>query len=442
MRARSRIAVLAAGTLGLSLALVSTGSLSTANADGPTAQPAGQLVLSTTSGTAGGDTWTYGTTTQAVATSGATSCSVTSPTGTLVNVTSVNGSPGFANHSLGVTQSGTVSTDCRQVGIYKVKVGGVTTTKVESIAIALNTGTGGAFTSPEFGASKATSATFDLELKDETKVRADLYDGTTLVGSSTMYTDEDPKPANFPASIRYCRNGLRDSGSTDPNGPKDNCRWTVSPTAGAYFDSVVLTPLLGAFSVEGGGDWGAAAASNRTTFDIVQFYDGTTVCNQAITIQGAGALTGSLTPLEVPGATCTPGTPYTVDSTADGLTFHKPATADAKGQYALEVTRTFAQGELTSFPAPGLTVDWEAGEGALDLALCPTGLIGGIDSGTGNPTSIDISVIGTTDQSAGRPDQQYACIYNPGLSYDNSNGVLTTTDWIWFTGDILVGTKR
>lgn len=433
MRARSRIAVLAAGTLGLSVALVSTGSLSTANASGPTAQPAGALTLTTFTGSTTGDAWSFGSTTQSVGAVPGT-CTLTPTSGALaplVTLSATGGVPAFATHMIGVNGAPFPNYQCAKINKYAGYAG-------QSLTIALNNAAVGPLHDAELGAFLAARATLDIEVTDNSKLQADLIAGGAVVGTTQLWADDNKTPTTVPAGYTYCHLPYK-TWMRDTYGSKDNCTWAIDK--GINFDAIKLTAITGSFSVEGGGDWGAAAASHRTTFDIVKFYDGVTTCGEDITIGGAGDLSGNLVPLDVEGAPCEGGTPYTVDATDDGLTFHKPATADANGQYALQVNRTFPAG--TAFPAPGLIVDWEAGEGPLDLALCPAGLIEGV-APTGLPTSINTTVLaGLPDQSPVSPTtKQFACIYNPSTSYDTATGVLSTSDWVWFTGDILVGTKR
>lgn len=434
MRARSRIAVLAAGTLGLAAVLVGSGSLSTANASGPVAQPAGTLTLTTLTGSATGDAWSFGSVSQPVGAVPGT-CTLTPTTGPLVNLTATNGVPAFATHMIGVNGAPWPNYQCARINKYYNYPG-------QSLTIGINNVAGGPLNDPTFGAFLASAATFDLEVTDNSKLKAELLVNGSVVGTYALWADDNKTPTTVPAGTAYCR--LASTWSRDTYGKKDNCTWSIS--GGPNFDSIRLTAVAGSFSVEGGGDWGADAATHRTTISLVSFFDGTTVCGDAITVvgQGSDSIDGVLTPLgpDTEGATCEGGTPYTIESDEEGLTFHKPDYADPNGQYAIALQRTFTDASAAEFPQPGLEVDWEADEGRLPLNLCPAGLIGNTLNADGTPTVVDLSVIDGVDQSALRPEQQFACIYKSVPDYDSETGVLTTTDYVWFTGDILLTTKR
>lgn len=433
MRARSRIAVLAAGTLGLSAALVASGSLTTANATGPTPVPAGDLVLTTYTGSTTGDAWSFGSATQPV---GAVpgSCTLTPTTGPLVNLTATSGVPAFATHMIGVNGAPWPNYQCARINKYYNYPG-------QSLTISLNNVAGGPLHDAELGAFMASAATLDLEVTDNSKLKAELLVNGSVVGTYSLWADDNKTPTTVPPGTAYCH--LASTWSRDTYGKKDNCTWPIS--GGPNFDGIRLTAVAGSFSVEGGGDWGADAATHRTTFSLVKFYDGTTVCDSGITVQGDGSgdLDGAvLTPLgEQSGVDCEGGTPYTVEATGDGVTFHKPST-DA-GQYSIALKRSFPAGELPELPAPGLIVNWEIdGEADIPLAPCLPGLISEELNADGTPTGVDLAALGDLDQSPGADGQQFACIYDSQVEIDRTTGAVTTTDLVWFTGDILLTTKR
>jgi hypothetical protein len=449
MRARIWIATLTGATLAATVGLVGSGTLSTANASGPVAQPAGTLALTTTTGT-GVDGWSFtkagnvsGTpdATQAVGAVAGT-CTLTPTTGPLVNLSATNGAAaslvGYATHSIGVTQ-GVTNSSCNRVGINKTtsKVGktNVTTTSVESLTLALSNGADGALYDPLFGAFQASGATLDLEVHEGTQVQAavSLAGGTPTVYTLIAYDADDPKPASLPATTTWCVIADDDEHATNQG---DNCSWTIP---GPNFDKVVLTPVAGWFSLEGGGDWPASSGDHRSTFSLVSFYDGALDCtNQnfaAVPAADSGLITGvALTRLD--NGVSTPegcvAVPYTLANDGSAATFHKPTVAgQASAQFAVTVTRTYASDAPLPVPAP--LVDWENGEGKLALALCPVGLVGAYDS-SGVPTALNYSNVGA-DQSS-KPDTQFACVYKETPTYDNTTGSLTVVDYIYFTGDI------
>jgi hypothetical protein len=449
MRARVWIATLTGATLAATVGLVGSGTLSTANASGPVAQPAGTLALTTTSGT-GVDGWSFtktgnvSGTPDAVQAVGAVAgtCTLTPTTGPLVTLTGTNGaaaSPvGYANHSIGVTQ-GVTNSSCNKVNINKTttKVGKVstTTTSVESLTLALNNGAGGALSDPLFGAFQASGATLDVEVHEGTQVQAavSLAGGAPTVYTLIAYDADDAKPASLAANTTWCVIADDDEHATNQG---DNCSWTIP---GPNFDTVVLTPVSGWFSLEGGGDWAAASGDHRSTFSLVSFYDGSLNCtNQnfaAVPASDSGLITGvALTRLD--NGVSTPqgcvAVPYTLANDGSAATFHKPNVAgQASAQFAVTVTRTYTANAPLPIPAP--LVNWENNEGNLSLALCPVGLVLAYDS-NGVPTSLDYNKVGA-DQS-GKPDTQFACVYKETPTYDNTTGSLTVVDYIYFTGDI------
>lgn len=449
MKPRAWIAGLSALSLAATVAVVGV-STTSAVADTPTYTPAGTLSLITTSGTAGGDTWTYdrGTASTAddaaqpvVATTGTCTLSPASAAGPLVTLTALNGSPGFLTHQLGVTQ-GVTTTKCSKINSYKLNY----VLKNETLSIALNN-TSGALADPLFGATLASGATLDMGLGDDSKVRADTYLNGVKVGSFTLIGDEY-QPSTLAPGTTFCRTPDDD----DESHMIANCAWTIP---GPNFDTLTLTSVTGSVSLQGGGAWGAAAASHRTTFSLVSPVDGTIDCDAskvASVIGTGGELTGTTVTRLSNGATNPDGTPvacvglpYTLDSAASSVTFHKPdLPGQESAQFATSVTRTFA---AAPNPVPAAGVDWEVtGESPLPLAYCKPGLITGLDAST-LPTGVNYGLLNPLAVGSGGDDQssasglQYACIYAQDPVFDLATGSLTQTDFIYFTGDIKFTTR-
>lgn len=114
----------------------------------------------------------------------------------------------------------------------------------------------------------ATSAYLDLEIKGNARVQAVAYLGTTQVGvyelqSGNTIGSATPLPAGAPSTpATVCgkpQTTMIDDRNDDDGGP-DNCRWPISTPSwlgaddGVAFDSLVLTPVNGSFSLEGGAD--------------------------------------------------------------------------------------------------------------------------------------------------------------------------------------------
>jgi len=459
MRARVWIATLTSATLAATVGLFGAGTLSTANASGPTAQPAGTLALTTTTGV-GVDGWSFTKTgnvsgtpdaNQAVAAVAGT-CNLTPTSGPLVNLSATNGAAaslvGYAAHSIGVTQ-GVTNSACNKVGINKTttkpaKGPAVTTTSVESLTLALNTGPGGALSDPLFGPFQASGATLDLEVHEGTQVQASvsLANGAPTVYTLIAYDADDSKPtAPLPPNTTWCTIADDDEHATAQG---DNCTWTIP---GPNFDKVVLTPVAGWFSLEGGGDWPAASGDHRSTFSMVSFFDGTfAACDgtdSQTTFGGGTVKSADLTRL-VSGepSQCNP-LPYTLDTTAAGTTFHKPTPSGDTSQFAIALTRTYAA--PVPNPVKAAIVNWEDGtagedgQGNHSLAFCKPGLIDSVDANN-LPVGIHYANLdAVTDDQSPKDGLQYACVYQQLPVYNLQTGSLTMTDWIYFTGDVRFG---
>lgn len=443
MRARTWITGLSATALVTATVVVGGGTLSNANATGPTAQPAGTLTLATASGTATTDAWTYdaGTAdtsddvTQPVAATSSTSCLLTPTSGALVGLTGTSGSSaaqvGFVNHAIGVTTSATVAPACGQVNTTKTKTGKTTyVTTNESLTIALNNSPTGALGNTFTTGDQATSATLDIAAFDDSNVTATTYLAGSPVATYYLIADEFT-PKTLGANTTFCLTPYMLTGKPGL------CTWNIG---GGNFDSITLTSTAGWFSLNGGGEWGASAASHRTTFSLVSFFDGTLDCTTAnvATANGGGAgITGvALTRLDNgnPAQGCV-ALPYDLGVDGSTATFHKPnVDSQSSAQFAVQVTRHYAA--PAPYPVPVPLVDWEDGQGSHSLALCPAGFIGGID-GNGNPTAVNFASLTTANDQSPNNGIQFACVYKPGTpNYNLSDGSIDITDSIYFTGDI------
>ena len=285
MRARSWTIVGSALALAATVTLTG-GAISGAEASTPTpvTLPAGTLTLTTLAGTATGDGWSYtdpntNTPTTQPLTTPSGSCILTPSTGPLVTMsasitapgpTSV---PGFANHSLGVTQTGT-SPNCGRVNSLRVLSSGKYVSVTESLTLALNNGAGGSgpfSPDPVFGGQvKATSASLDIDVRDDSKITATLFDAGTQVATYTLIADEDAPPTTLPANTTYCRTGEEEGDDYASTPAGDNCQWALPAPAGTTFDSVTLTPTQGAFGLQGGGEFGAHPNGHESTFSLVR----------------------------------------------------------------------------------------------------------------------------------------------------------------------------
>ena len=456
MRAKTWVSAVSASALLTTAVVFGGGTLSNANAAGPTAQPAGTLTLATGNGpwTSAGDQWTYDNNTpadtsddvtQSVSSAAPTSCYLAPVTGNLVTLSAsgVAGSqPGYAvmadgwktptySHAIGVTQSATVSSSCSRVNITKVGTGTTSTKVPEALTVALN---GSALASSVFGPMQASATSLDVSAQDDSKVTATLSLHGAAVGSFFLVADEDTFTGTPAPNTTYCKTSEAEGGD-DWFGTRGSCTWNIS---GVNFDSITLTPTQGWFSLQGGGEWGPSAASHRTTFSLVSFYDGTlSACDgtESATTFGSGTVTGAtLTRLVSGTATqCNP-LPYTLSGDSGTTTFHKPTLSGDTSQFAIEVDGL--QPAPTNPPAP-LQVDWEDATGAHNLGYCAAGSITAIGPAPSYLPTVDYGVVSAQpDQSAVKAGQQYACVYKQSSTL-NPDGSLSTADWVYFTGDVV-----
>ena len=448
MRAPRSVASLAGATLVASVVMVAGGAVSTANASGPAYVNAGNLTLITGTGAAA-DRWVYdkGTTStkddtvQPVnAVKG--SCRLNYAAGALVRTAGVGGLPGYANHTIGVTQ-GSTSRTCARINPAVVRG----TVKRESLVIALNRTSGKLF-SPAFGAVLASSATLDISAVDDTQVKAETYRDGRRVGVFFLYGNEGPRPASLATKHAYCstpdldndnKNLVDVAKATNASAASfANCTWKIP---GPAFDTLKLTTMAGGAWLNGGGEWGAAAAKHRTTFSLVAPVAGALDCSASRSATATGTAGATLTGASVtrlgnaPTAGATPpcvAIPYTLDAASNVATFHKPATgSQSTAQFVVTLNRFYAKN--APFPVTVPLVDWEDGVGTHKLALCPAGLVGPTDT-NGVPSSISSARLGT-DQST-RAGLQFACVYNETKSYNSTTGALAVADYVYFTGDI------
>ncbi len=149
----------------------------------------------------------------------------------------------------------------------------------------------------------ASSVELDLELKGNARFQIEIKLGVTSLGVYEVRSGssiingqgvEGTTPAPFTLSLTdsartgNCRNA---SDSGPDSGGNDNCRVSIVPSG--EFDTVVfLQPLVGEFSLEGGGD----AGTSDTVFNLVENFEGELGCtseNNQVT-DSAGSVVGTI----------------------------------------------------------------------------------------------------------------------------------------------------
>jgi hypothetical protein len=479
MRARTWIATLSATTLALTTAAAAGGLISGATAAGetnsgtPSGSPAGVVTLATTSTGAGTTTVSF---TNAAGTKSTViqTLSTAKDKCSLASAVTTGGSPYLSFVGKSTTGSGAAASFLKNgIGVLAsnnatgTACGQVNKNFGESLTVSLNSANP-AFASL-FGSAKAKSANFDMNLSGNAVIKAVFYRGTVAVGQAELQSGfSAPQPiSDIREQLQICNYS---SNSGPQSGYNNNCFWKIEPftvkddsgtttnpagngggalvssTAGgaADFDSVVFTPLVGDFAIQGGAGYPTGSTvGGPTSFTLESFSEGTLNCDSAriATQPGAGGaitnvgitrlVNGAINPATGLPVTCV-ALPYSLDTTADAATFHKPLTTGQEtAQFALKIDRAFA---TPTNPLAAVKVDWEDGAGSHNVPFCATGVITSIDSATGLPT-VDFSKVTTAlDQSADAL-VQYACVYSQSVSI-GANGSATASDWVYFTGDI------
>ena len=458
MKARTWLATATAGALAISFGLFGAGAITSAEAT--TSSPSsGDVVLST--GTTGQVTFQDAsgvTLTQNLTTKDKTQCDLATTDSSLISFlpagigalagTAVGYQPGTNGGSIGVeTAKATSGTSCTQVNFGS-------TSSYEALTIKLN----GAALLASADKLTFTRAQFDIEAKSNLVLEATFSlggvpvsfttaDGLTTAQSTTLYTGKSQLKTTPDGVTQQNCNVTTSADSGPDSGSSDNCKWVVVPDS--PFDTVTLTPKTGAFSLEGGGDWGTDAGSHRTLFHVLSNAEGELNCDTArvATQPGAGGtitnvgitrlVNGAIDPTTKLPVACV-ALPYSLDTTAGEATFHKPLTTGQEtAQFAMKIDRTFA---TPSNPLDPVQVDWEDGGLPQNVPFCVAGLIKSIDSN--NLPTVDFSkVIASLDQSTTTTTTtpktltQYACVYKQAVTI-GSDGSATANDWVYFTGDI------
>jgi hypothetical protein len=425
MNKRTGVAALATTSLIAMLGVVAVAA-PTAGAAPPVEVPVGTVTLSTGAvdalvydrGTAAADD----DVTQPIATKAGTTCTLTPTTGPLVTWTAAGGIPSFRSDSIGTSATTLPILACAQIN----------KSFSQSLTLTLDQSATGPFTTI-FGVAFANAATLDVEVKgDDALIRLDARRAGATVGTFYLFNDsKSSKKPNLP-NLTIC--DTSQSSYSGDLGTVDNCAWSIG---GVAFDSLRITPQRGSVSLEGGGDFGEAAASRRTTIQMAVLADGAVDCEAATDpVTGEGTVT-DVEVVRLPNGDaaeeCAP-LPFTLSTEGGSATFRKPGNTQGTSQFTLSLTRTIP----ATSGVPPLTVDWEDGTEVYDLPWCGDVWTPGVD---GAPPTFDYGQLTAADDASAATDGiQYACQYAlaPEL---NSDGTITIVDSVYFTGDIKFTTR-
>jgi hypothetical protein len=492
MKARSWIATVTGATVVLATAVVAAGAGTTAQAGTnttagtPTAVDAGSVSFSDKT-YPGVVSYSKATATETLSTA-KDKCSLV-PGGTASYISFAPSAPAgvtstasYANNSIGVASANKkTGTACYQVN---ADAG-------EALKISLDQSPTGPF-STLFGVARAKSANFDMNLAGNAVIQADLYYGDVRVGGAEMQSGfSTPYPVQHPNDQIFTCTAASNSGPQ--SGSSNNCYWPIDqitdapgggydaaltglPAGSTYdqtapgaldWDKVVLTPIVGQFSIQGGLAWPSSSGDRSTNFALESFSDGQLQCGDLVT--QTSTLSSDITAVSVQrlndlnGGTASSGcTKIDYSLNVDGtLTFHKVYSQDTQAQFLLAVQRkvqlsTTATGSTPQVAA--LQGDWEvpglnttfvipfcagpAFSGATSFANYDpaSGVFGYRAAGPTAPTTPSSSLLTAANgydmvPDTKLPNVQYACIYAQSTELNMTTNVLTAYDFVYLTGD-------
>lgn len=345
--------------------------------------------------------------------------------------------PGFGATSLGVFD-GPKGTPCSRVSQYASEkltflLGPDTTSTVGTIRA-------NAFDQLELDVEVKADAALQLEIRLGSAVTGRFYlqTGSSITGAAAL-PKADGQPADSSPSTPVVACSARSDSGPD-SGPNDNCRWVIKDIIGSSFE---ILPLVGEFSLEGGGDWEGTAlyTFNQSVIYLTSVREGWLPC---------GGSTGDPIPIGdgSTGADCQVNAapvgfcPSTnvhyflreISGTNQGCDFIKD---DASGQLAASMTVTFPpepadlNATTVLFPRPVPP----GGFAAFEPKPC-TGTVAGLDS---NPTIVEVLTgptrpPGYVDVVEGNGARDWACILDQTVKHV-SPGYIQVTQRILFWGD-------
>lgn len=454
MRTRSWLAAVTGASLIATLGVVTLGSLPAANATGEI--EGGTITLSTVYGNPGSGSATFtppGSGTARTETYGRGSrCALTQTGSDVLNFASspsgADGTPGFGYGGIGVSSLNKRSGNaCSQVNSDVDNSG-----TDEALTIQLN----GAATTSVFGPGKAYGAQLDLEIKGNARLVITTSDSGTAGRTYTVYSGTAATGITPSATSIVCNSGASDTGPDSTSG--DNCavRFGAASVAAAvpadYFTSLTIEAQAGSFSLEGGSDWGAAAASNRTVFRLATVPDGLINCpddNHAEKLDPSYATWG----IEVDRMANGDGTdcialPYALVTDGTSAKFLKPIDQQPTAQFVI----TLKHLGTTANPPGIVQYDWEDGNGPKDLAKCGDAYYSGVQGGSGDETDLALIVGGAEPvidyvalkanvaDASSLAGYQHACVFAQ-TSQALDGGSVLSIDYLYLTGDIKFTTR-
>lgn len=286
---------------------------------------------------------------------------------------------------VGSTATATASLSTGSIGVPE-KTSGTSCAMVDSVGNEKLVITLADLTSPAKFPLLASEANLDVDLKQGARIIAT----PKLVRNGTVVDTLDPWELQSGSSVDGTANDTdivactlgADSGPD--SGANDNCNWRITAPEGKYFNTLELVATAGSFSLEGGGDYGAAAAQNRTEFYLEEVTDGDLCLGSTATRAAAGTAPAvTVTRLNDAGSTGVAGcVPYYFTNGDSNARFIKDLSTNKKAQFVFDFTWTVNIKDKTPAPTlgataattalvPRTTVDYEVGTLPVSIAWCP-----------------------------------------------------------------------
>jgi hypothetical protein len=230
--------------------------------------------------------------------------------------------------SLAALRSGTLGTlgyMATSVGVYDgpqgTACGRVSQPRTEALQLALDPGLADLTkTLTETGANAFDRLELDVELKSDVRLRLDITFGTRVV---SYYLESGAAVGTSPVDVpqeRVKRCEIASDSGPDA-GPSDNCLWVVDELGKSFR----ITPEMGEFSLEGGGDY-ADVKSNRTAIYLTEA-DGVYDCGDTVDVE-SGDFACTITRLNPGDGSACKAVPYVLRSNGSSCEL----TVDPQGQ--------------------------------------------------------------------------------------------------------------
>lgn len=319
--------------------------------------------------------------------------------------------PGFAFDSIGVFGGGSGSTargvDCSRVGAN------------ESLTLSLAGALAGKL---------AYRSELDVEVKQSARILATASAG----GISTTWelrsggSVVSGQGSAVPGSPIFNCNATSDSGPD--SGPNDNCRWTIP----GVWDSLELRTLAGAWSLEGGADFGSSAFANNSLFFLTRA-SGILDCGETTITAGGGGSDALVTGTRLAnagGSACVP-IPYLLESTRNDVAFLKDLLGQTDAAVVFDITWTLE--DAVSLPTIPLSFHSFDGVTLFDLDLC-------VGTPTYDLSGNLVSLSGVPDLVPSVPGNQYACVSSQQVDYVDTD-TITVRQRIYLEGDWTAGRR-